>query len=135
LHQLFSQKRLITLLSILIIIPLGLFSKIYSGWAAQWVNNYTGGVIYEIFWCLFFFWLIPKQKAIIAIPLWVFLFTCLVELLQLWHPPLLELWRDSLVGRLFLGKTFSLWDFPHYILGSTCGWLWLRQIWRFSHSH
>lgn len=34
----------------------------------------------------------------------------------------------STLGRTLIGTTFSLWDFPHYVLGCVLGWLWLRQL-------
>jgi hypothetical protein len=55
--------------------------------------------------------------------------TCVLEILQLWHPPILEAMRDTWIGRLLLGSTFSWWDFPHYVLGSILGWLWLKKLW------
>jgi hypothetical protein len=57
-----------------------------------------------------------------VVPMGFFLF------LQLWHPPLLEQIRATLIGKLLLGTTFVWWDFPHYILGCIFGWLWLRQL-------
>ncbi|MEW6743644.1 MAG: DUF2809 domain-containing protein [Planctomycetota bacterium] len=37
--------------------------------------------------------------------------TCLLEILQLWHAPLLERARSTFFGQALLGTTFSLWDF------------------------
>jgi hypothetical protein len=43
------RQRLPTLLSILIITPVGFYSKFYDGPAASLVNNYLGGTFYVIF--------------------------------------------------------------------------------------
>ncbi|MBW4647813.1 MAG: DUF2809 domain-containing protein [Kastovskya adunca ATA6-11-RM4] len=119
-----------TILSLLLVTPLGFLSKFYSGVAAQWVNHYAGDVLYEIFWCLFFFLLIPSRKAVNHIPLGVFGVTCALEVLQLWKSPFLEALRATFVGRTLLGTTFSWGDFFYYAVGCLMGWLWLRQIWR-----
>ncbi|MEH2192618.1 MAG: DUF2809 domain-containing protein [Nostoc sp.] len=57
-----------------------------------------------------------------------FVITCILEFLQLLHPPLLNEIRATLVGKLLLGTTFVWWDFPHYGLGCVLGCLWLRQL-------
>lgn len=112
--------------------PLGFVSKLYNGPARWWFNDYAGDILYEIFWCLFFFLLIPNRKAVAQIPVSVFVITSTLEFLQLWKPPFLQQIRATFWGKTFLGTTFAWWDFPHYIVGCIIGWLWLRQIWRVS---
>ncbi|WP_207714339.1 DUF2809 domain-containing protein [Scytonema sp. UIC 10036] len=116
------------LLSLLIVITMGFFFKYYVGPAHQWLNNYGAAVFYEIFWCLFAFLFFKGQAAIWQIPLWVFIITCILEFLQLWHPPLLEQFRATLIGKWLIGTTFAWWDFPHYLLGCVLGWLWLQKL-------
>ncbi len=128
-----NNLRLLTCLSIIVIIPVGLWSKIYTGPGAWWVNDYAGDICYEIFWCLFIFFFILEKKAITSIALWVFGFTCFVEILQLSQGTILQEIRSTTIGRLILGTTFSWWDFPHYAIGSLIGWLWLDKIWQFQH--
>lgn len=124
-------QTLLTILSLLIVTPLGFLSKLYNGPVHEWVNDSSGDILYEIFWCLFFFLLIPRRQAVTQIPLWVFGVTCMLEFLQLWKSPFLEAIRATFVGQTLLGTTFVWWDFPHYVVGCLIGWLWLRQIWRF----
>ena len=116
-----------TFISILIITPIGFYSKFYHGPAASWVNDSLGGLFYEIFWCLGAFLFFPKSKPwkISAIVLTI---TCLLEFLQLWHPPFLELLRSYFIGATILGSSFAWLDFPYYLFGSGIGWLWLRCI-------
>jgi hypothetical protein len=123
-----GDRHWLVILSLLSVTFLGLSSKFYRGFARSWVNDYAAGIWYEVFWCLLAFWFVRQKSAIVLIPLGVFALTCLLEFLQLWHPPLLELARSPLIGRFLLGTTFSWWDFPHYAIGSLLGWLWLRQI-------
>ncbi len=61
-----NARFLWTVASLLIIVPLGLYSKFYSGPAANWVNNSLGGVFYEVFWCLLIF-LFADKPWVIAI--------------------------------------------------------------------
>ena len=123
-----SKQKILILCSLIILIPLGLGSKIYTGMGENWINNYLGGVIYEIFWCLFFFWFFPRKQNIILIPVLVLIITSLIEILQLWKNPFLETIRKFTIGKLLLGTTFSWWDFPHYLLGCVLGFIWLYLI-------
>ncbi|MFB2972419.1 DUF2809 domain-containing protein [Aerosakkonema sp. BLCC-F183] len=125
-----ATLRQLTILSLIIVTPLGFLSKYYKGPGDWWFNDYGGGVLYEIFWCLFVFLLIPNRQGVVKIPIWVFIVTCILEILQLWHPPFLQAIRAQLWGKWLLGTTFVWWDFPHYAIGCSIGWLWLRQLWR-----
>jgi hypothetical protein len=111
----------------LIIVPLGMYSKSYSGQAANWVNNSLGGVLYVIFWCLFAFLFLSNTNPW-KIATTVFAVTCFLEFLQLWHPTFLEFFRSNLVGRTILGTTFAWSDFPYYFVGGGIGWLWMKFL-------
>ena len=115
------------LISIAIILPLGLYSKRYRGPAWHWVNDSLGGVFYEILWCLVVALLLPRVRAG-RIATAVLIATCILEFLQLWHPPFLEYLRSFFIGRAILGSYFDWSDFPYYFLGSALGWCWLRAI-------
>lgn len=122
-----SKKVKWILISILIIVPLGIYSKFYSGQAENWVNNSLGGVLYVIFWCLLAFLFLSNTKPwkITAV---VFAVTCFLEFLQLWHPPLLEFFRNNFIGRTILGTTFTWSDIPYYLVGGGLGWLWMKSL-------
>ena len=122
-----SKKIKWTLISILIIVPLGIYSKFYSGQAARWVNDSLGGVLYVIFWCLFAFLFLSNAKPW-KIAAAVFAVTCFLEFLQLWHPPFLEFLRGNFMGRTILGTTFTWNDFPYYLVGGGIGWLWMKSL-------
>jgi ascorbate-specific PTS system EIIC-type component UlaA len=110
-----------TLTAIVLIVPLGFYSKFYSGPAAGWVNNSLGGVLYVIFWCLLFslvFYRVKNWKIVTG----VFAVTCILEFLQLWHPPFLEAARDTFIGVTLLGNSFSWPDLAYYLAGSLMAW-------------
>ncbi|MEJ2052686.1 MAG: DUF2809 domain-containing protein, partial [Calditrichaceae bacterium] len=99
-----------------IIVPLGFYTKFYSGPYSGWVNNSLGGVFYVVFWSLVVFLFVPKLNSF-KIGLLVFVATCLLEFLQLWHPAFLEFIRSYFIGRSILGTTFSPPDFLYYFAG------------------
>lgn len=119
--------RLIILISILVITPLGFLCKLYSGSGAKWFNDSFGGLLYEIFWCLVIFLILPRLKPV-NIAAGVFVVTCILEIMQLWHPPFLEVIRSDFIGRTIIGTSFAWSDFIYYVLGSTFGWLCLEKI-------
>ena len=122
-----SRFKLLVLFSLIIIIPIGFLTKFYSGPAQDWVNNSLGGLFYEIFWILLFAFLFPKIKPV-KIALLVFCITCMLEFLQWWHPPFLEVLRANFIGRTILGNSFNWMDFPYYAIGSFLGWYILLLI-------
>jgi hypothetical protein len=126
------RRPTLILASLALITPLGFYSKRgYRGPAAHWVHDSLGGVFYEIFWCLVLALVLPRWKAS-TIGALVLAATCILEFLQLWHPPLLEWPRSFFIGRTILGSYFDWWDFPYYFAGSALGWAWLRLIARAS---
>ncbi len=121
------KKRIWTAVSLLVIVPIGFYGKFYSGPANGWVNDSLGGVFYEIFWCLLLFLFFTKGSPKI-IAMGVLIITCLLECLQLWHPPFLEAIRSHFIGRTILGTAFVWSDFPYYFLGSWLGYLWISRL-------
>ena len=124
----FFLKRKWILAALFIVTPTGFLFKFYSGPACRWFNDYGAGVMYEIFWCMVIFFFCPRKKAAIKIAVAVFLATCFLEILQLWHPWFLQQVRSTFLGGALLGTTFVWWDFPHYVLGCLIGWLLMRAI-------
>ena len=122
-----NKFRFVTLLSILIITPLGFISKLYTGPGAKWFNDSFGGFLYEVFWCLIISFILIKVKPW-KVALSVFIITCVLEFLQLWHPMFLEMIRSTFIGRTIIGTSFVPSDFIYYIIGSFAGWILLKKI-------
>ncbi|MFC2104877.1 DUF2809 domain-containing protein, partial [Bacteroidota bacterium] len=94
-----KQKHLFwTIIILFVIVPLGFYSKIYSGGGHEWINNKLGGVFYEIFWCLLFFILLPKSKPL-GIVIWVLIITCILEFVQLLDNVFLDIIRSNFIGQ------------------------------------
>jgi hypothetical protein len=123
-----SSWRLRALGVLLIVVPLALLMKYYSGPGRWWLNNWGASYGYEIFFILLTFIVVPRRTAITAIAIWVCLVTCALELLQLWKPPLLQAVRSTWVGESLLGGQFSWSDLPAYPVGSFLGWLLLHRV-------
>ncbi len=99
------------------LVPFGFYTKFYSGPFSAWVNDSLGGVLYVVFWSLLFFLFAPNAKPSKIVSA-VLIITCILELLQLWNPPLLELVRSNFIGRTIIGSLFSWLDFLHYAIGA-----------------
>jgi len=96
---------------------LGLATKFYAGPGAGWVSGYLGGFFYVVFWVFVILSIAPGASPG-SVALWVFGVTCVLELLQLWHPPILEGIRSNFFGHALIGSTFSGWDFAYYGLAA-----------------
>ncbi len=116
------------IISLLFVIPLGFLFKFYSGPVHWWFNNYGAGLLYEVFWILFVFFFFPNKKTVNTIPVLVLVATCVLEVLQLWHPWFLEKIRSYFLGKALIGTTFVWWDFPHYVIGCLIGWVLIKRF-------
>jgi hypothetical protein len=105
-----------TILFIITLIPLGIYTKFYTGPASVWVNNSLGGVLYIIFWSLLLFLIRPQYSSVKIVSI-VFSGTCFLEFLQLWHSEIFEIIRYNFIGRSIIGTTFSWLDFFYYFIG------------------
>ena len=114
-------------LSLLFLVPVGFATKFYKGPSAWWFNDYAGGMLYEVFWCLVAVFVWPKFSSL-KIAFWVLGVTSSLEFLQLWHAPFLQIIRSTLIGRTLIGTSFSWLDFPYYVIGCFEGWLWIRFL-------
>jgi hypothetical protein len=117
--------RLLFICVLAALVLLGVGTKLYRGRFETWFHNYAGGIVYEVFWVVLFGALFTRAKPW-RISLSVLLVTCALEVLQLWHPPVLEAIRANFLGRALIGDGFDAWDFPYYVVGSGIGWLLCR---------
>jgi len=125
--KIMGRKSILLILLLIIITPIGFLTKFYQGPAQAWVSDSLGGVFYEIFWCLVVAFIWPAGNPL-KIALGVFVITCTLEFLQLWHPAFLEYLRNSFIGRTILGNSFNWMDFPYYVVGSLLGYLLLVAL-------
>jgi len=109
-----KHKNLIILLVLLV--PIGLGTKFYKGDNAFWINNSFSDVLYEIFWSVLLFILVPRLRIITNVIL-IFVATSIIEFMQLVKTPFLLELRSSFLGKTLLGTTFVPMDFVYYAIG------------------
>jgi ABC-type dipeptide/oligopeptide/nickel transport system permease subunit len=123
----YKSPKILTIISLLIIIPLGFATKFYHGIYANWVNNSLCGIFYEIFWCLLIFLIFSKLSPF-KIAIIVFIITSLLEFTQLWKAPFLETVRKNFIGRTLIGSSFTWSDFPYYLIGCVVAYFLMNSI-------
>lgn len=111
----------VKIIILLLLVIFGVATKFYHGVAGGFVNNYLGGVVYVIFWILFFSLWFPGVSAL-KITAWVFIATCLIEVTQLSDASFLERLREYFVVRTLIGTSFNLPDMLFYLAGALLGY-------------
>jgi len=99
-----------------------------GGPGADFARTRLGGLCYVVAGVFAVLTAAPRS-APGRVALAVLAFTCAVELAQLWQPPWLQAVRATAPGRLVLGTTFAVSDFPFYGAGAAVGYgvaRWLR---------
>lgn len=123
----YKSPKFLTIISLLIIIPLGFATKFYHGIYANWVNNSLCGVFYEIFWCLVIFFIFSRFSPL-KIAITVFIVTSALEFTQLCKAPFLETVRKNFIGRMLIGNSFTWTDFLYYLVGCILGCFLMNSI-------
>jgi uncharacterized protein DUF2809 len=127
------QRRLVPLAAAIAVGVVGYWLRFKAPISPEARDN-SGGVAYVVFFVLLGGVITPAVRPS-RIALTVFLITCVLEFLQLWHPGWLERIRSTFIGRCLLGTTFGWSDFPPYAIGASIGWVLLRGFDRVSHNH
>jgi Protein of unknown function (DUF2809) len=125
----YKNYRIALLIGIILIIPLGYSVRFATGLGMPLLQDITGSLAYQILLMLLVAFFCPRA-SLVKVAVWVCVASCVGELLQLWQPPLLQAIRATWIGRIVLGNTFTVSDFPPYAVGSFLGWLglkWLRR--------
>ncbi|MBW4515094.1 MAG: DUF2809 domain-containing protein [Timaviella obliquedivisa GSE-PSE-MK23-08B] len=125
----YKVYRTALLVGIALIIPLGYGVRFAPGLGMPLLQDIFGSLAYQILLMLIFTFFYPRA-SLVKVAVWVCVASCVSELLQLWQPPFLQAIRATWLGRIVLGNTFTLSDFPPYAVGSFLGWLglkWLRR--------
>ena len=104
------------LIALAVVTPLGLATKFYDGPGEAFVRSHLGGVLYVPFWVLAVLFVWPRLSPP-RVAAGVLAVTSLLEVAQLWQPPLLQAVRSTFLGHALLGSTFSWLDFPCYLAG------------------
>ena len=111
-----QKTRACILLFLLVLVPVGLGTKIYQGPAAEWVHHYAGDIFYPMFWYFLGVLIFPHTNPL-AMCLAVFTFSTAIEFTQLLNGWPLVWLRQSFWGRTLVGVSFSGVDIFYYYLG------------------
>jgi hypothetical protein len=113
-----KHERLWLLAGIAVVIPTGLAVKYCVPDAVgDWCRLYGAAILYEICCAMALRLLLHRLSPALCGTV-VFLGTCALELLQLWHQPALDALRHTFLGAAMLGQSFDPWDFLYYAIGS-----------------
>jgi hypothetical protein len=113
--------KLIKLSLVIILIPIGFLTKIYSGTGSEFVTNYLGGVVYVVFFILLASLVFPNA-SILKISLFVLVITCLIEVSQLIQNETIQNLRTHFLIRSLIGSVFNIFDFVFYLAGAIIGY-------------
>jgi len=115
-----KRYRSLYFLWIALVIAAGLASR--SAWLGlPWFwAKYSGDALWTLMVFFAFAWLWPAVSTA-AIAMLALVFSCAVEFSQLYHAPWLDAIRQTWLGRLALGDTFSWADMLAYLVGAVFG--------------
>jgi hypothetical protein len=111
----------------IILIPIGLLTKVYNGFGSEFVTNYLGGVIYVVFFILLASLVFPKTNPLV-ISLIVLCITCLIESSQLISNDYLNGLRTHFLIRALIGSVYNVFDFLFYFVGAVIGYFAVKGL-------
>ncbi|MFC1453477.1 DUF2809 domain-containing protein [Verrucomicrobiota bacterium] len=116
-----KSERLRLTLAMAVVVPAGLAVKFcVPGALGRWCSLYGAAILYEVLWVLVLRLIVPRLRPVTCGVI-VFVVTCALEFLQLWHLPALDAVRRTFLGAALLGTSFDPWDFVYYVIGSALG--------------
>ena len=102
-----KSERIRLTLAIAAVVPAGLVIKFcVPGALGKWCNLYGAAVLCEVCWVLVLRLVLPRLAPLTCGAI-VFVVTCALEFLQLWHPPALDAVRRTFLGAALLGTSFE----------------------------
>jgi hypothetical protein len=111
----------VKLFLVIVLIPIGILTKVYSGIGSEFANNYLGGVIYVVFFIMLTSLISPNAHPL-KISLFVVGITCLIEVSQLIQSDIFKNLRTHFLIRSLIGNVFNVFDFIFYFVGGLIGY-------------
>jgi hypothetical protein len=125
----FTRQFLVKSILLLILIVSGILTKKLTPMGEGFIRNHLGGIIYVVFWILFFSMVFPTASRT-KLAVWVFVITCCIEFTQLIHTPALDFYRKEFIIQALFGSTFNAVDLFWYFAASIGGWCLLHVLGR-----
>jgi len=114
------KTRLYAFAVVILLTPIGFYTKFFHGPHQNWVYSYAGDIFYPMFWFFVLIFIRPRMSAMKAAII-IFIFCTAIELSQLLSFPLLEKIRETFIGRTIIGVHFVLVDIIYYAVGCALG--------------
>jgi hypothetical protein len=115
-----KRNRYLYLLFIALTIAAGLASRYFANQLPCWVNLYLGDTLWALM-VFFLFGFIFKRRSTLEITLLALVFSCCIEISQLYHTPWIDAIRATRLGGLILGFGFFWSDLLCYSVGVGIG--------------
>lgn len=125
-----SRVKTTKLIIVLILVPLGIYTKFYHGPGEGFVHAYLGGILYVVFFIFLASLIFPKVR-VLKISLVVFVITCLLEFTQLIQTPWLNKLREYFLVHALIGSGYTTYDLLFYVVGGIIGYGVLKEINKF----
>jgi len=122
-----SHIKTTKLIIVLLLVPLGIYTKFYHGPGEGFVHAYLGGILYVIFFIFLASLVFPKVRAL-KVSLVVFVITCLLEFTQLIQTPWLNELREYFLVHALIGSGYTTYDLLFYVVGGVIGYGALKGI-------
>jgi len=115
-----NSASILKLSFVIILIPIGILTKIYTGFGSEFFHNYLGGVIYMCFFIVLTSLFFPQSDPI-KITLIVLIITCMIEFSQLIQASFMISLRKHFIIQVLIGSVFNYFDFVFYLAGAGIG--------------
>jgi hypothetical protein len=115
-----SRSRLWLLVCVVAVIALGLASRKFPSMFPAIFGKYPGDALWAIMVFAGLAFIKPRASTV-HLAVLAFAISCAVEFSQLYQAPWLNAIRDTTIGHLVLGSTFSWFDIVAYAVGVLIG--------------
>ena len=112
----YKRERIIYILSLFVIIPLGLATRKFPKFFPEFIAEYGGDTLYASMVYFLISVLLPAKNYWWRISFSI-AFCFIIEISQLLHPHWLELIRQTIFGKLVLGAGFLWSDLICFLIG------------------
>lgn len=122
-----KNERLSLILYMLLLMSVGIFTKIYKGPGFAFIHNKLGGVFYVMFWAFLAKILFYEWRSVYLVS-GVFALSCGIEFSQLLTWDCLEWIRNSFIGMTLIGQSFNFSDMVYYTFGAGLAYFLLKRM-------
>ncbi len=116
------QPKIFYAFALIVTVVVGLGSRAYAGFGANFIHLYVGDVLYATMYYWIIRGLAPSKSRYLAAGL-ALIICFVIEIMQWYHVPWIDAVRATRLGGLILGFGFLWSDLVCYALGVFLGWI------------